>query len=88
MLRPAGRGGNGLLMYVHGDVQDEVEAKVGSFSKAMKELGSSEERNTEEAKSLYTDLHNFQQMMPITGGPFVELFLGKMNVRFPRRKER
>lgn len=35
-----------------------------------------------------TDLIALSKLLPITGGPFVELFLGKMNVRFAMKKER
>lgn len=37
---------------------------------------------------LRTRLKDMQLLMPATGGMFVELFLGSINVRFPRKSER
>jgi len=69
------------------DMQDKLESGVQKFKKSLKELGGSN-ATEEEAKELYSSLRSFQTSMPITGGPFVELFLGKMDVRFRRKKER
>ncbi|PXF43465.1 hypothetical protein BWQ96_06758 [Gracilariopsis chorda] len=43
---------------------------------------------SEQLSSISTRLRANQQLMPATGGLFVECFLGSINVRFARKKER
>uniref|UniRef100_A0A7S0BH17 Uncharacterized protein n=1 Tax=Rhodosorus marinus TaxID=101924 RepID=A0A7S0BH17_9RHOD len=68
------------------DYSDKYEAGVAKFRKHLKEVSTSELE--ESVESMKTDLNTLSKLLPITGGPFVELFLGKMNVRFAMKKER
>eukprot|EP00189_Rhodosorus_marinus_P004218 CAMPEP_0113963234 /NCGR_PEP_ID=MMETSP0011_2-20120614/6391_1 /TAXON_ID=101924 /ORGANISM="Rhodosorus marinus" /LENGTH=326 /DNA_ID=CAMNT_0000975243 /DNA_START=295 /DNA_END=1275 /DNA_ORIENTATION=- /assembly_acc=CAM_ASM_000156 len=68
------------------DYVDKYEGEVAKFKKNLKEISSSGAGETVE--TMKTDLIALSKLLPITGGPFVELFLGKMNVRFAMKKER
>lgn len=65
-------------------LQDEFEKEVKSISKSTRSLPKDYSR----ANEFRNRLSSFRPLTPAPGGPFVELFLGSINVRFVRKTER
>eukprot|EP00178_Gracilaria_changii_P023345 TRINITY_DN70714_c0_g1_i1.p1 TRINITY_DN70714_c0_g1~~TRINITY_DN70714_c0_g1_i1.p1 ORF type:complete len:397 (-),score=56.49 TRINITY_DN70714_c0_g1_i1:1681-2871(-) len=71
------------------DNQNPPNQQESSESQATSTEGTvTLEHFAEELRSVSNRLRTSQQLMPATGGFFVECFLGSINVRFARKKER
>ena len=73
---------NEALSHLHA-LQDKFESLVTRQQKAL-----SQAPQTAAVTALHTRLHTCQQLMPATGGWFVKLFIGDVNVRNVRKSER